>query len=100
MLPQFGSIAIVARRDTHPPTPARRTKDPKPKTPNLPAKISRNPIHDTSTPKCYVRPMATPGGVEDLVRGIVLRTIVRLTRARARDPRELRHGASRVLFIC
>src|SRR4051812_47502173 len=45
--------------------------------------------------------MATPGRVEDLVRSIALRTIVRLTRARPlADPSELRRRASRVLFIC
>ena len=45
--------------------------------------------------------MATPRGVEDFVRTIALRTIVRLTRARPLgDPRELRRRASRVLFIC
>lgn len=45
--------------------------------------------------------MATPGGVEDLVRSIALRTIVRLTRARSFvGPTELRGRASRVLFIC
>jgi ADP-heptose:LPS heptosyltransferase len=45
--------------------------------------------------------MSTPGGVEDFVRGIALRTIVRLTRARPLgDPTELRRRPSRVLFIC